>query len=164
MNNDRVSPRSLTQPDQKAHTPISLKRSTVPVPLEALHVPVPRGKDAHSSLTFADICSVAAPAAATRAGQRHRARPHGRYLRRYLAPSPKNSRIPLSCAATGATRSTTNALPTRYVYSPSRPTCPHEACCTHSRRVSLLSSSIEPARIEYTRATRVCMYVHIART
>lgn len=40
-------------------------------------------------------------------------RPHGRYLRRYLAPSPKNSRIPLSCAATGATRSTTNALPTR---------------------------------------------------
>lgn len=55
----------------RAHRSSSRGQPGVP---EALHVSVPRGKDAHSSLTSADICSVAAPAVATaRAGQRHRA-------------------------------------------------------------------------------------------
>lgn len=57
-----------------------------------------------------------------------------------------------------------------YVYSPSPPTCPHAARCTHSRRVSLPSTSIEPARIEYihqehTSNVHACMRVcpHVAR-
>lgn len=36
-----------------------LRGQPYPIFLGALHVPVPRGKDAHSSLTSADICSVA---------------------------------------------------------------------------------------------------------
>lgn len=104
----------------------------------------------------ADICSVAAPAAATaRAGQRHRATARPLYLRRYLTPSPKNSRIPLSCAATGATRSTTNALPTRYVYSSPPPTCPHATSALHA-----LSPRLSPIQLYRTRANRVYIYIY----
>lgn len=92
-------------------------------------------------------------------------RPHGRYLRRYLAPSPKNSRIPLSCAATGATRSTTNALPTRLrIFSISFDVSTRGALHALSRRVSLPSTSIEPARIEYIHqehTSNVCICVHV---
>lgn len=154
-----VSPRQ----NEKRATSVPLKRSAVPVALEAPHVPVARGKDAHSSLTFADICSIAAPAAATRAGQRHRARPHDRYISVAISLPPRRIRaIPLSCAATGATRSTTNALPTRYVYSPSRLQrvltrgalhAPLAACLFY------LALSREPARKECTYASKACVCV-----
>lgn len=55
------------------HTQLSrLRGQLYSIFLEALYVSVPRGKDAHSSLTSADICSVAAPVpVATRTDQRH---------------------------------------------------------------------------------------------
>lgn len=60
--------------DQNMHRS-RLRGQPYPIFLEALHVSVPRGKDAHSSLTSADICLVAGRCSctvATRTDQRHR--------------------------------------------------------------------------------------------
>lgn len=112
MNNDRVSPggrpgvspEGNTDPAQEVRLylcPSRLRTSLFPG-ARTPTVPSPPPTSARSPLLQQRLVQASGTE-----------RPHGRYLRRYLAPSPKNSRIPLSCAATGATRSTTNALPTR---------------------------------------------------
>lgn len=162
MNDDRgVSPRRRGTLRSRS------RGQLVPVPLEALHVPVPRGKDAHSSLTSANICSVAAPATADSC--------------RPAAPSDRTAAISVAISLPPR-RIRAFRYPVRqqeqrdrrlmrylrgHVYSPSPPTCPHAARCTHSRRVSLPSTSIEQSTYtkEHTSNACVCMRVcpHIAR-